>query len=289
MSVRVAVVTGGNKGIGFATVKALCQQYDGNVYLTARDTTRGLNAVNELEKQGLNPKFHQLDVNDDDSVNTFRDYLQNTYGGLDVLVNNAAIFKADATEPFGLQAEETIRVNYFSLRRVCTALYPLLRPHARVVHVSSSAGRLCYITSEALKQKLADPNLTETELDKLMRDFVDAAKSGTHLQAGWPKVAYAALAAYMTSKIGVSALAGIHQSMFNADPREDIAVNAVHPGYVDTDMTSHKGPLTPDEGAVAPVYCALLPENTEIKGKYIWYDKTLSEWKYIIGGQTELY
>ncbi|XP_011062688.1 PREDICTED: carbonyl reductase [NADPH] 3-like [Acromyrmex echinatior] len=140
---RVAVVTGGNKGIGFAIVKALCQQYDGNVYLTARDITRGLNAVSELKKQGLDPKFYQLDINDDNSVNTFRDYLQNTYGGLDVLVNNAAImFQSDATEPFGFQAEETIRVNYFSLRRMCTAFYPLLRPHARVVHVSSSFGCL---------------------------------------------------------------------------------------------------------------------------------------------------
>lgn len=77
----------------------------------------------------------------------------------------------------------------------------------------------------------------------------------------------------------MSALAGIQQAMFNTDPREDIAVNAVHPGYVDTDMTSHKGHLRPDQGAVAPVYCALLPENTEIKGKYIWFDKTLSQWK----------
>jgi len=100
-----------------------------------------------------------------------------------------------------------------------------------------------------------------------------AAKSGTHIQAGWSKRAYEA------SKIGVSALAGIHQSMFNVDSRKDIAVNAVHPGYVDTDMTNHKGPLTPDEGALAPVYCALLPENTEIKGKYIWCDMTLSNWK----------
>lgn len=100
-----------------------------------------------------------------------------------------------------------------------------------------------------------------------------AAKSNTHLKAGWSN------SAYVASKIGVSALAGIHQSKFNTDPREDIAVNAVHPGYVDTDMTSHMGDLTPDQGAVGPVYCALLPENTEIKGKYIWYDTTLSEWK----------
>lgn len=78
----------------------------------------------------------------------------------------------DAKEPFAVQAEETIRVNYFSLRRVCTALYPLLRPHARVVHVSSSAGRLSNISGEALKKKIADPNLTEEELDNIMREFV---------------------------------------------------------------------------------------------------------------------
>lgn len=100
-----------------------------------------------------------------------------------------------------------------------------------------------------------------------------AAKTGTHLKVGWSD------SAYVASKIAVSALAGIHQAMFNADPREDIAVNAVHPGYVDTDMTSHKGHLKPEEGAIAPVYCALLPQNTDIKGKYIWFDKTLSEWK----------
>jgi len=41
-----------------------------------------------------------------------------------------------------------------------------------VVHISSSAGRLCKITGEALKQKLSDPNLTEAELDEIMREFV---------------------------------------------------------------------------------------------------------------------
>ncbi|EFN80721.1 carbonyl reductase [NADPH] 3 [Harpegnathos saltator] len=274
MATRIAVVTGGNKGIGFAIVKALCQQFDGIVYLTARDSNRGLTAVGELKKQGLKSEFHQLDINDDASVAEFHDYLKDKYGGLDVLVNNAAIaFKTDATEPFAIQAEETIKVNYFSLRRVCTALYPLLRPHARVVHVSSSAGRLSNITGDALKKKIADPNLSEEELDNIMRGFVNAAKSGTHLQAGWSN------SAYVASKIGVSALTGIHQAMFNADPREDIAVNAVHPGYVDTDMTSHKGHLKIEEGAIGPVYCALLPQNTEIKGKYIWFDKTLSDWK----------
>lgn len=270
---RVAVVTGGNKGIGFAIVKGLCKQFDGVVYLTARDVTRGTNAVKKLEEQGLKPKFHQLDVTDEASISTFHDYLQKTYGGLDVLVNNAAIaFKTDATEPFSLQAEETVRVNYFALRKVCTKLYPLLKPHARVVHLSSSAGRLSLIPGESLRKRFQDPNLTEEQLDDLMREFVNTAKTNTHLENGWSN------SAYVASKVGVSALARIHQRMFDSDARQDLVINSVHPGYVDTDMTSHKGPLTPDQGAEAPIFCALLPENTDIKGKYIWYDKSLVEW-----------
>lgn len=270
---RIAVVTGGNKGIGFAIVKALCKQFNGIVYLTARDVTRGQNAVKQLEDEGLTPKFHQLDVTDENSISTFRDYLQKTYGGLDVLVNNAAIaFKMAATEPFSVQAEETVRVNYFGLRKVCSLLYPLLKPHARVVHVSSSSGRLSLIPSESLRKRFSDPNLTEEELDNIMHEFVNAAKTNTHLENGWSN------SAYVASKVGVSALARVHQKMFNSDSREDLAVNAVHPGYVDTDMTSHKGTLTPDQGAEAPVFAALLPENTDIKGKYIWFDKSLVEW-----------
>lgn len=270
--IRVAVVTGGNKGIGFAIVKALCEQFNGIVYLTARDVTRGQNAVKQLEDQGLTPKFHQLDVTNENSISVFRDYLQKTYGGLDVLVNNAAIaFKMDATEPFSVQAEETVGVNYFALRKVCSLLYPLLKPHARIVHVSSSSGKLSLIPSESLRKQFSNSDLTEEELDNIMNKFVNAAKD-KNLGNDWPN------SAYVVSKVGVSALARVHQKMFNSDTREDLVVNAVHPGYVDTDMTSHKGTLTPDQGAEAPVFAALLPENTDIKGKYIWYDKSLVEW-----------
>ncbi|XP_006613919.1 carbonyl reductase [NADPH] 1-like [Apis dorsata] len=270
---RVAVVTGGNKGIGFAIVKKLCKQFDGVVYLTARDVNRGLNAIKQLEKQGLKPKFHQLDITDDNSISTFYNYLEQKYKGLDILVNNAAIaFKMDAKEPFSIQAAETLKTNYFGLRKVCSKLYPLLKPHARVVHVSSSSGHLSLIPSETLRNRFLNPNLTEEELDNIMHEFVDAAKTNTHLEKGW------ANSAYVVSKVGVSALARVHQRIFNSDSRQDLVVNAVHPGYVDTDMTSHRGTLTPDQGAEAPVFCALLPEDTNIKGKYIWYDKSLVDW-----------
>ncbi len=64
-----------------------------------------------------------------------------------------------------------------------------------------------------------------------------------------------------------------------ARPGEDIIVNSVHPGYVDTDMTSHKGQFTIERGAEAPVWCAFLPPNvTTPRGGYIWHDKRILDW-----------
>lgn len=84
-------MTGSNKGIGFEVVKGLCEKFPGIVYLTARSTERGEAAVDKLKSLGLNPKFHQLDITNQNSIDEFRDYIKNTYGGFDLLINNAAV------------------------------------------------------------------------------------------------------------------------------------------------------------------------------------------------------
>ena len=88
---RVALVTGANKGIGFAIVRDLCRQFSGDVVLTARDEARGQAAVQRLQAEGLSPRFHLLDIDDLQSIRAMRDFLRKEYGGLDVLVNNAGI------------------------------------------------------------------------------------------------------------------------------------------------------------------------------------------------------
>lgn len=275
MPTKVAVVTGSNKGIGFAIVKALCQKFDGHVYLTARDEQRGKDAVAELEKLCLKPKFHLLNISDLSSIHKFRDYLKKEYGGLDILVNNAGIaYKIASTVPFYEQAKNTVAVNFFDTLNVCEELFPLLRPHARVVNISSVYGMLSKVGNEELQKKFSSPCLTKEELSSLMRKFVEDVKAGVHEKNGWSN------SSYWISKVGVSALTFIQQREFNADPRPDLIVNAVHPGIVDTDMTSHKGELSPDEGAEAPVYLALLPSNIdEPKGQFVWNDKSIVEWK----------
>ncbi len=153
---RVALVTGGNKGIGLATVRALANTFDGDVFLTARDSKRGMAAVADLMAEGCKVNFHQLDLDDAASAEKLKDFLVDRYGGVDVLVNNAGIaFKNDATEPMSEQAEVTLRTNYFNTKRLWEILSPALRPGARIVNVSSCCGLLSTMPDGAIKEKLA--------------------------------------------------------------------------------------------------------------------------------------
>ncbi|XP_028173299.1 carbonyl reductase [NADPH] 1-like [Ostrinia furnacalis] len=268
MSGKVAVVTGSNKGIGYAIVRGLCKKFDGTVFLTSRNVELGKKAVADLEKEGLHPKYHQLDITDNKSIETFRDFIKKEHGGIDILVNNAAIaFKQNATEPAAVQAEQTVAVNYFAVLNACEKLFPLIQNGGRVVNISSSAGHLSKIPSEALRSRFKDPNLTIPELSGLMQQYVEAAKQGTHASE-WGNSSYA------VSKVGLTALTMIQQRMLND---RDIKVNAVHPGYVDTDMSSHKGPLSIDEGAAAPLFLALDADDS-VKGQYVWFDKQITSW-----------
>ena len=249
-------MTGANKGIGYFVVRRLCREFEGDVILTARNEQYGREAVKRLEGEKCNPKFHQLDITSDESVERLKVFLEKNYGGLDVLVNNAAIaYKATSTAPVSEMATVTIDVNFFGTLRVCSALYPLLRPHARVVHVSSRVGRIGVVSSQELRAKFTSPDLTEDALCDLMRQFKTSAVEGTREQYGWPSNCYGA------SKVGTTALAKIHARQLAASDKEDILVNACCPGYCKTDMTSQKGGQHPDEGAKTVAHLALLPSG----------------------------
>ena len=69
----------------------MCLHFICFMLFVARSEERGLSAVKDLEKEGLKPKFHQLDITDHQSIVKLKDFLVAKYGGLDVLVNNAAI------------------------------------------------------------------------------------------------------------------------------------------------------------------------------------------------------
>lgn len=150
-------MTGANKGIGYGIVAGLARQFEGILYLTgvitsddlfmielfkfptssARNPQLGSEALAKLQSEVTDKKcaeirYHQLDISDRGSIESFRQYLNDAHGGLDILVNNAGIaYKHDSTAPFGEQAEVTCGVNFFGTLNLCDALKPLIRPHGR--------------------------------------------------------------------------------------------------------------------------------------------------------------
>ncbi|MER5263775.1 SDR family NAD(P)-dependent oxidoreductase [Actinosynnema sp. NPDC002837] len=137
----VAVVTGGNRGIGLEVCRRLAA-LGHVVVLTARDAGKARSAA---ERLGVD--HCRLDVTDDASAAELAAHLTTRHGRLDVLVNNAAIhydtWQRASSADLGV-VREAMETNFYGPWRTVLALLPLLRAarRARVVNVSSEAASL---------------------------------------------------------------------------------------------------------------------------------------------------
>jgi carbonyl reductase 1 len=169
---RVAVVTGANKGIGLEVARILGSVPGVLCVIGCRNTQLGRQAADALKREGKNVTFAQLDITDEKSIQDFANSIKTTYGGLDILVNNAAIaFKGSDPTPFPKQARPTIRTNFYGTLAVCDALFPLLRSGGRVSNVASMSGPLRQFPQHTHSRVLA-PDFSREELCALVESFV---------------------------------------------------------------------------------------------------------------------
>lgn len=267
----IAVVTGANRGIGFEIARQLAL-HGLTVILTARDTAMGEEATKVLQEGGLKVVFHQLDIVDHESIDSFCAWVKETYGGIDVLINNAGVSYNTGSENSVEFAEKVINTNYVGTKNMIKATIPLMRPSAegaRIVLVSSRLGRLNgrrnRIGDVTLRQHLQDvETLSEDLIDTTMNKFLEQVKDGSWISGGWPQNN----TDYSLSKLAVNAYTRLTARILSERPDGNkIYINCCCPGWVKTAMTGWAGLTSPEEGADTPVWLALL-QNQSISGKF---------------------
>ena len=146
---KIALVTGGNRGLGFETCRQLAQ-LGLTVILSARDTTKGEIAAKQLIDRGLDVVFHQLDVSEQSQIDRIVYEVEEQFGRIDVLVNNAAILYNTWQSAIDADLDtvnQAIRTNLFGPWRLSQKCIPIMKrnKYGRIVNVSSGAGSLHYM------------------------------------------------------------------------------------------------------------------------------------------------
>jgi len=225
----IAVVTGANKGIG-QQIAAQLANLGHTVVIGARDGAAGQRAAEELKGAAGEVSSVVLDVTDPASAAAAAKVVQQRYGRVDALINNAGISGRPGAD-FAGRMPATANVddiryifetNVFGVITVTAAFLPLLRRSAapRIVNVSSSAGSLA-LTSDFDNQ------------NPIALGYVPSKTALTSLTIQYAR--------------GLAA--------------EKILVNAVCPGFVATDLNGFRGVRSPEQGATQAVAMATIPAD----------------------------
>ena len=239
---KVAFVTGANKGLGFETAKGL-GELGIAVVMGSRDEAKGQAAADALRSAGIKSvESVRFDVTRPEDHRGIARYLQERFGKLDILINNAGVHieKADFGNPNGFnttskttpeELHQTFETNFFAVVALTQTLLPLLRkaPAGRVVNLSSVLGSLSLHS---------DPS--SPIYDK--KSF-----------------------AYDASKTALNAFT-VHLAQELRGTR--IKVNSAHPGWVKTDMGGEAAPMELSEGGKTSVQLATLPDDGPTGGYF---------------------
>ncbi|EWZ29630.1 hypothetical protein FOCG_15865 [Fusarium oxysporum f. sp. radicis-lycopersici 26381] len=232
MSRTLALVTGSTQGIGLAVAKELAIKHNYHVLLGVRNTKAGEEIASDLRKEGHEASVVELDLTSADSIDKVVKHIDEKYGYLDVLINNAGVLldRQEGLSTWDLFSK-TFTTNVIGNGCLTQSLLPLVRKAKnsppRIVFVTSVMGSLT---------KATDETTTYYNID---------------------------YKAYDASKTAVNML------MFNFARELDAVggkVNSVCPGLVKTGLTNyHEWGTSPETGAERIVEMATIGEDGPTK------------------------
>ncbi|QWU13124.1 NAD(P)-dependent dehydrogenase, short-chain alcohol dehydrogenase family [Paenibacillus sophorae] len=166
---QVALVTGGNRGIGYELVKQLALN-GFRVILTSRDPETGYAAVQQLKESNLDVSVMVMDVDNQESIRQSAITVNERYGRLDVLINNAGVYLDENEKLLNLEPsilERTMATNFFGAYHVIRSFISLMEKqgYGRIINVSSEYGAM----SEMSYQGVGAYKLSKLVLNGLTR------------------------------------------------------------------------------------------------------------------------
>lgn len=220
----LALVSGANRGIGLAIATGLARQ-GAQVLLGCRDIAKGEAACSPLRAEGLKVRPVELDTTLAASVTRLAEMIEQDYGSLDALVNNAGIgVDYDPMLTAADRLQRTMSVNVLGPILLTDVMVPLL--------AASGRGRIVNVSSEL-------------------------ASFGLRADPDWAFANFA-MPIYQASKAALNSLTLSYARQLQ---EKGIKVNAICPGYTATEATNFAGTRTPDQAAVVAIRYALLGED----------------------------
>lgn len=241
---KIALITGANRGLGYEAARQL-GQCGYRIILGVRTLSKGMTAVAQLKKEGIDAIAIQLDVTNEASLKKAAEQIAQSYDHLDVLINNAGIGRNEDVQPSVTPQsiwQEVFTTNLFGLVSSTQAFLPLIK--------KSSAGRIVNVSS-------------------IMGSIALAADEKNYEFSKWVGVGGGA---YSSSKAAVN-MYTVH--LARELKETSVNVNAVHPGWVKTDMGGQEAPMEIPEGAKTIVDLATLPDESTMTGQFIHLGKVL--------------